>query len=84
MKLSSLYVHDFKGYREHLFDLQGKSTVLFGVSSSLVQLKSCISLPMSESSQYSPFTYKICAPSSNGFPSVRFMFWIKYTGLPAL
>ena len=24
MKLSSLYVHDFKGYREHLFDLQGK------------------------------------------------------------
>lgn len=32
MKLTSLYVHDFKGYREHQFDLQGKSTVLFGVN----------------------------------------------------
>ena len=32
MKLTSLYVHNFKGYREHQFDLQGKSTVLFGVN----------------------------------------------------
>ena len=32
MKLTSLYVHDFKGYREHQFDLLGKSTVLFGVN----------------------------------------------------
>ena len=28
------------------------------ISSALIQLKSCISLPMSESSRYSPFTYR--------------------------
>ena len=32
------------------------------ISSASVQLKSCISLPKSESPRYSPFTYKICVP----------------------
>ena len=32
------------------------------ISSASIQLKSCISLPKSESPRYSPFTYKICVP----------------------
>lgn len=42
------------------------------ISDARVQLKSCMSFPILDSPRYSPFTYRICSPSSKDLPVARF------------